>query len=155
MHDVGKVGIPDRILNKPDRLTPEEFAVMKGHSALGHGILCKSEQRIIRVAARIALQHHERWDGGGYPRGLAGEEISPEGRITAIVDVFDALSSKRVYRDARPLSEVLATLRGCRGTHFDPELLDVFLAHAEDFIAITREYADTEGDSRRMGYAMA
>jgi response regulator RpfG family c-di-GMP phosphodiesterase len=155
MHDVGKVGIPDRILNKPGRLSPEEFAVMKGHSALGHGILCKSDQRIMRVAARIALQHHERWDGTGYPRGLVGEETSLEGRITAIVDVYDALSSKRVYRDARPLDEVLATLREGRGTHFDPELLDVFLAHSDDFVVISREYADTDGDSRQLGYAMA
>ena len=142
MHDVGKVGIPDRILNKPGRLTPEEFAVMRGHAALGHGILCKSEQRIMRVAARIALQHHERWDGCGYPHGLSGEEISLEGRITAIVDVFDALTSRRVYREARPAGEVFATMRGERGRQFDPELLDVFLAHAEEFAAVVRNCPD-------------
>lgn len=115
---------------------------MRGHAALGHGILCKSEQRIMRVAARIALQHHERWDGCGYPHGLSGEEISLEGRITAIVDVFDALTSRRVYREARPAGEVFATMRGERGRQFDPELLDVFLAHAEEFAAVVRNCPD-------------
>lgn len=146
MHDVGKVGIPDRILNKPGQLTPGEAAVMRRHAALGHGILCKSEQRIMRVAARIALQHHERWDGRGYPHGLAGEEISLEGRITAIVDVFDALSSRRVYREARPADEVLSTMRQGRGSQFDPELLDVFLAHAGEFVAIARQCPDQAGE---------
>jgi len=155
MHDVGKVGIPDRILNKPGRLTPGEFAVMRRHAALGHGILCKSEQRIMQVAARIALQHHERWDGTGYPRGLAGEEISLEGRITAIVDVFDALSSRRVYRDASPPAQVLATMRGGRGSQFDPELLDVFLAHAETFAEVVRRCPDQAAERLCTGCANA
>jgi len=155
MHDVGKVGIPDRILNKPGRLTPDEFAVMRNHAALGHGILCKSEQRIMRVAARIALQHHERWDGTGYPRGLTGEEISLEGRITAIVDVFDALSSRRVYREARPADEVFATMREGRGRHFDPELLDVFLAHSDEFAAVVRDNPDQGVERPCLGCAMA
>lgn len=155
MHDVGKVGIPDRILNKAGRLTPEEFSVMRSHAALGHGILCKSEQRIMRVAARIALQHHERWDGRGYPRGLAGEEISLEGRITAIVDVFDALTSRRVYREARPVAEVLEVMRSERGRQFDPELLDVFLAHAQEFASLLRDYPDQAADRPCAGCAMA
>jgi response regulator RpfG family c-di-GMP phosphodiesterase len=155
MHDVGKVGIPDRILNKPGRLTPEEFAVMRSHAALGHGILCKSEQRIMRVAARIALQHHERWDGAGYPRGLSGEEISLEGRITAIVDVFDALTSRRVYREALPVEEVFGTMRGGRGTQFDPELLDVFLAHSGEFAAVLQDYPDQGAERPCLGCAVA
>jgi response regulator RpfG family c-di-GMP phosphodiesterase len=155
MHDVGKVGIPDRILNKPGRLTPSEFAVMRGHAALGHGILCKSEQRIMRVAARIALQHHERWDGAGYPRGLAGEEISLEGRITAIVDVFDAMTSRRVYREACPADEVFGTMLAGRGSQFDPELLDVFLAHGDEFAAVVRDYPDQSTERPCLGCAMA
>jgi response regulator RpfG family c-di-GMP phosphodiesterase len=155
MHDVGKVGIPDRILNKAGALTPEEFAVMRTHAALGHGILCKSEQRIMRVAARIALQHHERWDGRGYPRRLAGEEISLEGRITAIVDVFDALSSRRVYREARPVEEVLAMMGRERGQQFDPGLLDVFLAHADEFTAVLRDYPDQVAEMPCAGCARA
>ena len=155
MHDVGKVGVPDRILNKPGRLTPEEFAVMRSHAALGHGILCKSEQRIMRVAARIALQHHERWDGRGYPRGLAGEEISLEGRITAIVDVFDALGSRRVYREARPLDEVLEVMRQERARQFDPELLDVFLAHVNEFAAVMCDHPDQAVEHAGAGCARA
>lgn len=155
MHDVGKVGIPDRILNKPGRLTPGEFSVMRGHAALGHGILCKSEQRIMRVAARIALQHHERWDGAGYPRGLAGEEISLEGRITAIVDVFDALTSRRVYREALPADEVFGTMRAGRGSQFDPELLDVFLAHSGEFAAVVQDYPDQTTERPCLGCATA
>jgi len=155
MHDVGKVGIPDHILNKPGKLTPGEFSVMRGHAALGHGILCKSEQRIMRVAARIALQHHERWDGSGYPRGLRGEEISLEGRITAIVDVFDALTSRRVYREARPADEVFGTMREGRGSQFDPDLLDVFLAHSDEFAAVVRDYPDQSTERPCLGCAMA
>jgi response regulator RpfG family c-di-GMP phosphodiesterase len=151
---VGKVGIPDRILNKPGRLTPEEFAVMRRHASLGHGILCKSEQRIMRVAARIALQHHERWDGAGYPHGLSGEEISLEGRITAIVDVFDALTSRRVYREARPADEVFGTMRAGRGSQFDPELLDVFLAHSGEFAAVVQDYPDLSAERPCLGCVM-
>ncbi len=155
MHDVGKVGIPDSILNKPGRLTTEEFAVMKTHAVLGHAILCKSEQRLMQVAARIALHHHERWDGSGYPHGLAGLEISLEGRITAIVDVFDALSSRRVYREACPVDQVLEVLRAGRGRHFDPELADVFLACADEFIALGKAHPDRSELPRSLGCAGA
>ncbi|MFO7609899.1 MAG: DUF3369 domain-containing protein [Candidatus Krumholzibacteriia bacterium] len=147
MHDVGKVGIPDRVLNKPGRLTSAEFAVMRTHAVLGHAILCKSDQRIMRTAARIALHHHERWDGQGYPRGLAGEAISLEGRITAVVDVFDALCSRRVYRDAVPSAQVLEVIRAGRGRQFDPELVDVFLAHADEFVAVQQEHPDRVPDA--------
>jgi response regulator RpfG family c-di-GMP phosphodiesterase len=151
MHDVGKVGIPDRILNKPGRLSDDEFAIMKTHAVLGHAILCKSKQRIMQVAARVALQHHERWDGTGYPRGLAGDQVSIEGRITAIVDVFDALSSRRVYRDARPLEEVLEVIRAGRGRHFDPELTDLFLANAAEFIGVAQAHPDETTEPQQAG----
>ncbi len=149
MHDVGKVGIPDRVLNKPGRLTPAEMAVMKTHAVLGHAILCKSEQRMMRMASRIALHHHERWDGQGYPRGLSGEAISLEGRITAIVDVFDALSSRRVYRDAVPADQVLEVIRAGRGRQFDPELTDIFLARAGEFSAVQAAHPDRRQAPRR------
>ncbi|HPF69933.1 MAG TPA: DUF3369 domain-containing protein [Candidatus Krumholzibacteria bacterium] len=151
MHDVGKVGIPDRILNKPGRLTDDEFAIMKTHALVGHAILCKSGQRIMQAAARIALEHHERWDGTGYPRGAAGEDISVEGRITAVVDVFDALASRRVYRDALPMLEVLDVLRAGRARHFDPAVVDMFLEHADEFIAVVEAIPDEEPLRPRAG----
>jgi response regulator RpfG family c-di-GMP phosphodiesterase len=142
MHDVGKVGISDRVLNKPGKLTKDEYRLMQTHSRIGHEILGNSERRIMRKAAQVALQHHERWDGGGYPQGLAGEDIDLFSRITALVDVFDAVANHRVYRPAHELDEVVGMLRGERGRHFDPRLVDVFLAHLDDFVAIIREHPD-------------
>jgi response regulator RpfG family c-di-GMP phosphodiesterase len=111
MHDVGKIGIPDSILFKPGKLTDEEYEVIKTHTTLGHSILKNSSRRIMRTAATIALQHHERWDGQGYPRGLVGEDTHIFGRITALADVFDALACARVYKKAWPLDAILAYLR--------------------------------------------
>ncbi len=145
MHDVGKVGIADSILNKPARLTEEEYNTMKTHTTLGWEILGKSERRIMRSAALVAYQHHERWDGKGYPNGLSGENIHIFGRITALVDVFDAVINKRVYREAKELGEVVAMLRQGRGTHFDPTLVDCFLANLTEFVAIVRAHPDTPG----------
>lgn len=142
MHDVGKVGIPDAILNKPGRLTTEEYRVMQRHTSIGHAILAKSHRRIMQAAAVIALQHHERWDGTGYPAGLAGEEIHIHGRITALVDVFDALISRRVYRAACPLDEVVGVVRSGRGSHFDPGLVDLFLANLPVFRAVVQGHPD-------------
>ncbi len=142
MHDVGKVGIPDAILNKPGRLTETEFSVMKKHTTIGWEILGKSQRRIMRTAALVAHQHHERWDGTGYPNGLKGEEIDLFGRITALVDVFDAVINKRIYRDAKELGEVVNMLREGRATHFDPELVDCFLANLTEFVAVVREHPD-------------
>jgi response regulator RpfG family c-di-GMP phosphodiesterase len=133
MHDVGKIGIPDAILNKPGKLTDKEYEVMKTHAALGHQILSQSDRPILRTAAIVAHEHHERWDGNGYPRRLAGEEIHLFGRIVAIIDVFDALSSDRCYRPAMPLAETLAILMAGRGSHFDPRLLDLFFKHLDQF----------------------
>jgi response regulator RpfG family c-di-GMP phosphodiesterase len=144
MHDVGKVGIPDAILNKPGKLDPTEYETIKTHTIIGGEILGKSERRIIKSAAVVALQHHEHWDGSGYPHGLAGENIHIYGRITAIVDVFDAVINKRCYREAKELSEVVAMLRSGRGSHFDPDLVDVFLAHLTEFVNIVKENPDEE-----------
>ena len=142
MHDVGKIGIPDSILFKPGKLTDEEYEVIKTHTTLGHSILKNSSRRIMRTAATIALQHHERWDGQGYPRGLVGEDTHIFGRITALADVFDALACARVYKKAWPLDAILAYLREQRGRQFDPALVDVFLENLHEIVAIRDSYPD-------------
>jgi putative two-component system response regulator len=136
MHDIGKIGIPDEILLKPGRLTDDEFEVMKRHTEFGHGILSESRWTLLQVAASIALTHHERIDGRGYPRGLTGAEIPVEGRIAAIGDVFDALTSDRVYRKAFDLPVATEMMREGRGTQFDAGLLDVFFSSLDDVLAI-------------------
>jgi CHASE2 domain-containing sensor protein len=127
LHDVGKIGIPDAVLLKPGRLSPEEWDIMRRHPLIGARMLENSSSPLMQRAETIALTHHERWDGTGYPAGLAGTDIPLEGRITAVCDVFDALLSPRVYKPAWPLEEVLAELHRQRGSQFDPELVDVFL----------------------------
>ncbi len=146
MHDVGKIGIPDRILNKPGKLTAEEYRLMQTHAEIGHRILAKSERPILKAAAIIAHQHHEKWDGSGYPRGLAGQDIHIYGRIVALVDVFDAISCDRVYRPAMPLDKVLDIIKAERGKHFDPGLVDLFLDNLPRFLAIRDQYQDTISD---------
>jgi HD-GYP domain-containing protein (c-di-GMP phosphodiesterase class II) len=146
MHDVGKIGIPDSILNKPGKLTPEEYRLMQTHAMIGYEILKGSQRPIMKAAAVIARDHHERWDGTGYPNRTAGEDIHVYGRITALVDVFDALASDRVYRPAMPLDEVLEIVHEGRGTHFDPRLVDLFLANLDSFIAIRNQFADRPND---------
>ena len=141
LHDIGKIGVPDSILLKPGKLTAEEFAVMKQHTAIGARILSGSRFPLLRVAEQIALTHHERWDGSGYPGGLAGEDIPLPGRILAIVDVFDALISVRPYKRAWTHEEALAELDLQRGRHFDPRVLDAFL----------EMYASQGGDVWRAG----
>jgi cyclic di-GMP phosphodiesterase len=164
LHDVGKIGIPDAVLLKPGKLTKEEFTAMQQHcqfgghilhtgsepedeqlqkhTQLGAQILENGSSPILETAVRIALSHHEWWDGTGYPQGLAGEEIPLEGRITAVADVFDALSSKRCYKEAYSLDESLAIMRRERGTHFDPKVLDAFLAEQDKVAEILRSHAD-------------
>jgi HD domain len=127
LHDVGKVAIPDAILLKPGKLTVEERAIVETHAEEGHRLLKGSSSAILALAATIALSHHEKWDGSGYPRGVKGEAIPIEGRIVAIADVFDALTSDRVYRKAFAVEEAVEMMRGERGKHFDPVLLDAFL----------------------------
>lgn len=142
IHDVGKLAIPDCILNKPDKLTAEEFAVMKKHSPLGYEMLRKSKRPILKSGALIALQHHERYNGSGYPQGLAGEEIHIYGRIVALADVFDALGSERVYKKAWPLEAVLSYIREERGGHFDPKLVDLFIENLDDILQICNNFPD-------------
>lgn len=142
MHDVGKIGTPDSILLKPGKLTPEERATMERHAEDGWKILQGSESELLQLAATIALTHHERVDGSGYPRGLRGEDIPQTGRIAAIVDVFDALSTDRVYRPAFPLPDVWRMMREGRGTQFDADLLDLFLDSMDGVLAIMEETGD-------------
>ncbi len=142
MHDIGKIGIPDSVLQKPGKLTAEEFDVMRTHSRIGAGMLEGSQSEILSVARDIALCHHERWDGTGYPLGLAGMAIPEPARIVSIVDVFDALSHDRVYRPALREEEVSKIMMQGAGRHFDPVLLSVFLAHYETMLSIIFEYPD-------------
>jgi len=136
MHDVGKIGMPDDVLKKPGRLTPEERAVMNEHPRIGAAILGRSRIPLFRLAAEVALTHHERWDGSGYPAGLAGDTIPLSGRIVAVVDFFDALTMDRCYRPAFADAMALKMMRDERGRAFDPQIVDTFLAHAEDMIAV-------------------
>lgn len=136
MHDVGKIGTPDEILRKPGPLTAEERTEMERHTTSGYEILTDSKSELLRLAATIALTHHERCDGSGYPNGLVGDEIPLEGRITAVADVFDALLSDRVYRPALSTSEAVLVLEKGRGTQFDPEILDHLLAHLDEALAL-------------------
>ena len=140
MHDVGKIGIPDRILLKPGKLTADEFEIMKEHTAIGADILANSRADILRYAEEIALSHHERWDGSGYPRGLSGESIPVTGRIVGIADVFDALTSDRPYKDAYPLEVALEIVRRERGSHFDPDVADAFLSLKDEIAGVLRQF---------------
>jgi putative two-component system response regulator len=126
LHDIGKIGLPDAVLLKPARLGPDEYDVMKTHATIGHQILSSSGSRVLRLSAEIALTHHEQWNGRGYPEGLAGEEIPISGRMTALADVFDALTHRRPYKDAWPLDATLAEIRLGAGRHFDPAVVDAF-----------------------------
>ena len=131
MHDIGKIAIPDRILQKPGRLDAEEWKKMKTHTTIGAHILEGSRAPLIRMAETIALTHHERWDGSGYPHGLAGEEIPLAGRIASICDVFDALISTRPYKGPWPVPDALAEIERLSGSHFDPALVEKFLETVE------------------------
>ncbi len=142
LHDVGKVAISDSILRKHGRLSEPEMEVIKTHAEIGYEMLAGSASEVVRLGALIARTHHERWDGRGYPHRLAGEEIPKEGRIAAVADVFDALTSDRVYRPAFPVRSALDTMCEGRGTHFDPELLDVFIDTMPQVEEIRRTYVD-------------
>lgn len=142
MHDVGKIGIPDAILLKPGKLTAEEWEVMRQHPAIGARIIGEHKSSLLQLAATIALCHHEKWDGSGYPNGLAGEEILLEARIVALVDVFDALTSERPYKKAWPIEEALEFIRQQSGSHFDPMLVDVFMDCLPEILHIRDRWAD-------------
>jgi putative two-component system response regulator len=139
MHDVGKIGIPDSILLKPGKLTSEEFETIKGHTLIGAKILGGSSSEILRLATEIALTHHEKWNGKGYPEGLSGTAIPLAGRIVAIADVFDALTSKRPYKDPFPVEVACDIIKKERGEHFDSELADAFLNNMDAVLKIKAE----------------
>lgn len=144
MHDVGKIGIPDHILLKPGPLSSPEWKVMKTHTEIGYRILSNSRSELLNEAATIALTHHERLDGSGYPRGLVEDDIPLVGRIAAIADVFDALTSDRVYRSAFSLTESLEIMREGRGEQFDPKILDLFLGSMDRVLGIKDKHRDNE-----------
>ena len=144
MHDVGKIGIPDYILLKPGKLTVEEFEVMKGHARLGHELLKDSRSEIMVAGALIAISHHEKYDGSGYPHGLKGKDIPLFGRIVAVADVFDALTSERPYKKAWALEDALHFLEEGRGKHFDPLCVEAFISGWDEVIAIRQRFRDED-----------
>lgn len=150
LHDIGKVGIPDRILLKPGPLTPEEFEIMKTHTVLGKGAIESAERSLgkgvlfLRYAKEIAYSHQEKWDGSGYPDGLSGERIPLSARLMAVSDVYDALISRRVYKPAFSHEEALRTIIAGKGTHFDPDIVEAFIANAETYRAIAHRYKDPD-----------
>lgn len=150
MHDVGKIGIPDAILLKPGAFEPEEWRIMKTHTEIGRKLLDGDDSELMRMARDIAYTHHEKWDGSGYPRGLAGAAIPIAGRIAAISDVFDALTSERPYKRAWPVKKALKLLRDNRGRHFDPALVDVFFDHLPDILDIRARYTDYSHNSETL-----
>jgi putative two-component system response regulator len=152
LHDIGKVGIPDRILLKPGRLEPDEFEIMKTHTTLGFDSIIQAEQRLgssvefLRYAKEIALSHQEKWDGSGYPEGRRGQDIPLSARLMAVADVYDALISRRVYKPPFSQEKSIGIMREGRASHFDPDILDTFLAHTDEFKAIAERFADHDND---------
>lgn len=152
LHDIGKVGIPDRILLKPAKLTPDEWTIMKTHAQLGADAIARAEEEIgqpvefLRFAKEIAGCHHEKWDGSGYPRGLAGDDIPVAARLMALADVFDALTSRRVYKPAFSFERAAEILLEGRGMHFDPDVVDTYVAERETFERIALRYVDTDAE---------
>lgn len=142
MHDVGKIGIPDAVLRKPGKLDEDEWQVMRQHVEIGARIIGEHSSGLLRTAQRIALSHHEKWDGSGYPNGLRGEDIPLEGRIVAIADVFDALTSVRPYKPAWPVEEAVAFLREQSGRHFDPRLVELFITCLPEILQIRERWAE-------------
>lgn len=160
LHDIGKVGIPDHILLRPGRLSPAEFEVMKSHTTLGRDAILQAERALgqeipfLRFAKEIAYGHHEKWDGSGYPQGLAGEAIPISARLMALCDVFDALISRRVYKSALPYDEAIVLILQGKGKHFDPDVVDAFLKLEAQFRAIATRYADMPPGSLSAGAGM-
>jgi putative two-component system response regulator len=155
LHDIGKVGIPDRILLKPGKFTPEEFEIMKTHTTLGRDAIEQAERRLgitvpfLQVAKEIAYSHQEKWDGSGYPEGLAGDAIPLSARLMAVADVYDALISRRVYKECMPHEKAVDIIRSGRGQHFDPDITDAFLELVEVFHGIAMRYADDDATMNR------
>ena len=152
LHDIGKVGIPDRILLKPGRLTPDEFEIMKTHTTIGRAAIIKAEQQLglqvdfLSFAKEIAYYHQEKWDGSGYPTGMSGDDIPISARLMAVADVYDALISRRVYKEPMPHAVATQIIQEGRGVHFDPAIVDAFLALQNEFRAIAARFADSDFD---------
>ena len=146
MHDVGKIGIPDRILLKPARLSAAEYAIMQEHTVIGYRILCGTQSELGETGAMLAWTHHERADGSGYPRGLVGDAIPLEGRIAAIADVFDAVTTDRIYRKKFPLGKAIEVIRAGRGSHFDGDMVDVFFGIMDEVIRVKQELEDAPAE---------
>jgi len=142
LHDTGKIGIPDSILFKPGKLDEDEWKVMRTHCEIGEKIIGSGQNRLLKAAATVALTHHERWDGSGYPSGLKGGDIPLYGQIVSIVDMFDALTSQRPYKIPWPVADAVAEINRCRGGHFDPEIVDAFMAKILELTAIQMHLAD-------------
>lgn len=142
MHDVGKIGIPDAILLKPGKLQSDEWETMKTHAEIGARLLDGNDSDLLTMAREIALSHHEKWDGSGYPLGLSDTTIPLSGRIAALADVFDALTSRRSYKEAWSVTDAVDLIRNNRGRHFDPDLVDLFLADVDSFVRIKDAYID-------------
>ncbi|WPC72378.1 HD domain-containing phosphohydrolase [Vibrio porteresiae] len=142
MHDIGKIAIPETILHKPGKLDPDEWEIMKTHAQVGYDLLCHSKRALPQVGASIALYHHEKWDGSGYPSGLKEEEIPIEGRLMAIADVIDALAARRSYKEPWPADRILSLLKEERGRHFDPEICDLAITHFDNIMALRDIYPD-------------
>jgi putative two-component system response regulator len=142
MHDIGKIGIPDRILQKPAKLDEEEWRVMQGHPTIGADIIGRHATGMLAVACQVAQNHHEKWDGSGYPNGLKGEEIPLAGRIVAVADVFDALTSVRPYKEAWSVEQACDYLRAQRGLHFEPRLVDLFLTQLPAIAEVMKKWAE-------------
>jgi putative two-component system response regulator len=155
LHDIGKVGIPDRILLKPGRFTPEEFEIMKTHTTLGRDAIAHAEASLgtqvdfLRMAKDIALFHQEKWDGSGYPAGLRGDAIPVSARLMAVADVYDALISKRIYKQSMSHDTAVDIITQGRGSHFDPDMVDGFLTIQGEFQAIALRYADADADLQK------
>lgn len=146
MHDIGKIGIPDAVLLKPGKLTAEEWKIMRQHTVIGARILGDHPSGLLQLAASIALNHHEKWDGSGYPNGLAGEDIPHTARVVALADVFDALTSVRPYKRAWSVSDAVELLREESGRHFDPEIVTAFLDCLPQILVVKERWADIEPD---------
>jgi len=147
MHDTGKIGIPDSILCKPDKLTAEEWQIMKTHSQIGYDILAKSEAPLLKLAAEIALHHHEKWDGSGYPSGFKGKDIPESARIVAVADVFDALTMERPYKKAWPVEQAIAMIKENAGQHFDPSIVTCFMDNLPLLLTIKQQWEEMEPKS--------
>lgn len=151
LHDVGKIGIPDAILLKPGKLDADEWTIMKTHTTIGAKILAGSKSHLLQLGEKLAMTHHEKWDGSGYPNGISGDDIPIEGRICAVADFFDAVSSDRPYRSAMPQAKVLELLREGSGAHFDPKLIQIFFEKIEAITHIREQYREREVLRSRRG----